>query len=278
MATNRSSTKKPPSEALTKKSSTQVANREPSHDSLPVALTGSGISSTMQILKENLGSAGQLAISDLTKFVMPSGGGTAFEYPNPVAGHPKNVDYLDLVIVAFKDQKAFWKESIDDSGGGTPPDCRSMDMIHGIGSPGGFCNGGTDQQPEPCPFNEFGSAKEGEAEGKACKDLRFLFVLEGKSRIPKMIIVPPTSLKGVRRYFLDLAGQDISFYRVITRFTLVSDKNKKGIKYSRLVPEAIADLSDEEAAIAEEFKKMLDPMIGNMAQSIVARDTAEASA
>jgi len=271
MATSRKSDNK--KDALEqRKAAPPPAKRAPSDPALPVALTGGGVQTTMMILKDNLGAAGQLAVSDLTKITIPSGGSTVWQMPNPVGGKPANVEEIQCVIVAFKDQKAFWKESIDDSGGGTPPDCRSLDMIHGIGDPGGFCNGGTDAQPEPCPFNEFHSAQEGEGEGKACKDLRFLFILEGKSRIPKLLIIPPTSLKGMRRYFLDLAGQEIPFYGVITSLALVQDKNKKGIKYSRVEASAIADLSEEELAISKQFKEMIDPMIGNMVSQLQGKD------
>lgn len=275
MATSRASTKKKDAVAI-REAAPPPAKREPSDASLPIALTGKGVETTMMILKDNLGAAGQLAVSDLTKIVIPGGGATVWQMPNPVGGKPANVEEIQCVIVAFKDQKAFWKESIDDSGGGTPPDCRSVDMVHGIGDPGGFCNGGTDAQPEPCPFNEFKSANEGEGEGKACKDLRFLFILEGKSRIPKLLIIPPTSLKGMRRYFLDLAGQEIPFYGVITSLTLVTDKNKKGIKYSRVEASAIADLSEDELKISKEFKTMIDPMIGNMVSQLQGKDVKQA--
>lgn len=270
MATSRSKEKK--GDAIAKAGDGSLA-RKPSNEALPVALCGGGVEKTMQILKANLGLAGKLTVSDLTKITIPSGGGTAWQMPNPIGGgKPKNVDAIECVIIAFKDQKAFWKESIDDSGGGTPPNCRSVDMVHGIGDPGGFCDGGTDLQPEPCPFNVFGSAKEGEAGGKACKDLRFLFILEGKSRIPKLIIVPPTSLKSMRRYFLDLAGQEIPHYAVITRLELEPDKNATGIKYSRISPSAVAELNEEEIKAAEEFCNMISPMIGNMVTQLQGKD------
>lgn len=248
------------------------ATRELSNEAVPVALATDSIDGMMQIMKENLGPAGTLNISDLTRITIPAGGGTAWQIPNPIAGSkPKNVDALDIVIVAFKDQKAFWKESVDDTGGGSSPDCRSLDMIHGVGDPGGFCNGGTDSQPEPCPFNVFGSANEGEGAGKACKDLRFLFFLEGKSRLPKLLVVPPTSLKAMKRFFISLAENEIPHYGVVTRLELEADKNNNNVKFSKIVPSAIAELSDEEKATALLFKQSLEPMIGNMAVQTAAQ-------
>lgn len=244
----------------------KAALRKLSHEAVPVALASDSIDGMMQIMKENLGPAGQLSVTDLTRITIPAGGGTAWQLPNPIAGSkPKNVDTLDVVIVAFKDQKAFWKESVDDTGGGTPPDCRSLDMIHGVGDPGGFCNGGVDSQPEPCAFNVFGSANEGEGAGKACKDLRFLFFLEGKSRLPKLLVVPPTSLKAMKKYFISLAENEIPHYGVVTRLELEADKNANNVKYSKIVPSAIAELSEEEKATAQLFKQHIEPMIGNMA-------------
>lgn len=265
MATSRKGAKEQKEALQTTGDKKGLALRDPSSEGVPVALLSDSINSTVMILKQNLGAASSLQITDLTRIVVPAGGGTAWQMPNPIAGSKaKNVDELDVVIIAFKDQKAFWKEGVDEKGGGTPPDCRSTDMIHGIGDPGGFCNGGVDQQPEPCPFNLFGTANEGEGAGKACKDLRFIFFLEGKSRLPKLLVVPPTSLKGLRKYFLGLAEQDIQFNHVVTRLELEQDKNKDNVKYSRIVPSAIAELSDEEIATANEFTKMLDPLIGNL--------------
>lgn len=263
MATSRKGAgAKEDSKALAK----QDGQRELSHESVPVALATDNIDGMTKILQENLGSAGRLSISDLTRITVPPGGGTAWQIPNPIAGSkPKNVDELDVVIVAFKDQKAFWKEGLDEKGGGSPPDCRSLDMIHGVGDPGGFCNGGVDQQPEPCPFNVFGSANEGEGAGKACKDLRFIFFLEAKSRLPKLLIVPPTSLQSMRRYFISLAEQEIPHYGVVTRLELKQDKSKTGVKYSRIEPSAIAELSDDETATALKYKATIEPMIGNLA-------------
>lgn len=261
--TNDKSAPPPKSDAIEKAG--KGALRELSHDAVPVALASDSIDGMMQIMKDNLGPSGQLNITDLSRITIPAGGGTAWEIPNPIAGNkPKSTQALDVVIVDFKDQKAFWKESLDDTGGGTPPDCRSMDMVHGIGEPGGFCNGGVDSQPEPCPFNIFGSANEGEGEGKACKDLRFLFILEGRSRLPKLLVVPPTSLKAMKKYFISLAEGELRFNQVVTRLELEVDKNAKNVKYSKIVPSAIAELSDEEKATADLFKGALAPMIGNL--------------
>jgi hypothetical protein len=237
--------------------------RELSHESVPIALAIDNIQNMVRIIQDNLGSAGQLSISDLTRLTVPPGGGTAWEIPNPIAGSkPRHESELDVVIVFSKDQKAFWKEALGkEGGGGTPPDCRSTDMIHGVGDPGGFCNGGVDAQPEPCPFNVFGSANEGEGEGKACKDLRFLFILEGKSRLPKLLVVPPTSLKAMRRYFISLAESEMQYTDVVTRLELATEKNANNVKYSRIVPSAVAELSKEEKDTALKYREAIEPMV-----------------
>jgi hypothetical protein len=261
MATSRKNDKK--GEGSKEQALDKPGQRALSHESVPVALATSNIDNMVRIIQDNLGSAGQLSIGDLTRLTVPPGGGTAWEIPNPIAGSkPRHESELDVVIVFSKDQKAFWKEPIGkDGGGGSPPDCRSTDMIHGVGDPGGYCNGGVDAQPEPCPFNVFGSANEGEGEGKACKDLRFLFILEGKSRLPKLLVVPPTSLKAVRRYYISLAESEMQYTDVVTRLELETDKNAGGVKYSRIVPKAVAELSDEEKATALMYRQALEPMV-----------------
>src|SRR5437870_2303657 len=130
MATSRkgSNAKDAKSDAIAKKD----GQRELSHESVPIALATSNIDNMVRIIQDNLGSAGQLSIGDLTRLTVPPGGGTAWEIPNPIAGSkPRHESELDVVIVFSKDQKAFWKEPLGkEGGGGSPPDCRSIDMIH----------------------------------------------------------------------------------------------------------------------------------------------------
>lgn len=227
---------------------------------LPRALTARGFDSVQAVLKTNLGASGGLTMSDLTKIPMPAGGGTAFAVPQS-DGEEKNYDEIEGVVVAFADGKAFWKVSLDESGGGTPPDCRSGDMVQGIGDPGILCS--------ECPNNEFGSAEKGE--GKACKDLRVLYILTENSLLPKVIVVPPTSLKSVRKTFIGLAtDHELPYYGTILKFSLAKEVSKGGIKYSKLVVKKGETLNDAAYSAAKAYNKMFEPMVNGLAVDVLA--------
>jgi hypothetical protein len=95
--------------------------------------------------------------------------------------------------------------------------------------------------------------------------------MHGPSKLPKLLIVPPTSLKALRRYFLDLAGNEMPYYGVVTRLTLRQEKNAGGIKYSKIEASMVSELNDEEYAMAEKFNEYVLPMIGALANQISAQ-------
>ena len=68
----------------------------------------------------------------------------------------------------------------------TTPLCSSADGKIGIGTPGGAC--------ATCAMNRFGSAPDG-SKGKACKNMRILYLLRSGEYMPLQINLPPTSIK-----------------------------------------------------------------------------------
>jgi len=226
---------------------------------MPRALSGRGFDTVKEVIQTNLGANSGLSFSDLTKISMPAGGGTVWEIPTSDGKH-QNAESIEGVVVAFQDGKAFWKDSLEDTGGGTPPDCRSTDMIKGEGTPGILCS--------ECPNNEFGSAMKGK--GKACKDLRVLYILSGDSLLPKVVVVPPTSLKGVRKAFLALAVEDETpYYGALLSFKLEKDKNDAGISYSKIVVSKESLLADDDYRKAQAYNEMLKPMLSGMTVNVI---------
>lgn len=169
-----------------------------------------------EVLQENLGGEA-ISAFELDRVKVPSGGGTTWEVPT-LEG-VEDAKAIEGVVIYFKNQNAYWKEKYD--GQNNPPDCVSNDGTVGIGTPGGNC--------AVCPLNAFGS----EGKGKACKNMRTLFVLREGDVLPLVLTLPPTSLKDARKYFLRLASKGIPYYGVITEITLEKDKNESGITYSK---------------------------------------------
>lgn len=160
---------------------------------------------------------------------------------------------------------AYWEESFDSSGGGTPPDCFSTDGIkpaHSESMQSDAC--------ATCPQNQFGSDEQ--KTGKACKNMKRVHVIlsDQDNLIPFRLTVPPSNLKEVDKYITNLSGMGIPYQLVETIFSLRETKSKGGIKYSLLVLEAGAQVQHRESALR--FKAQRDewlPIMRGQAVSAV---------
>lgn len=197
-------------------------------------------SALTETLKRNLGERG-VTQAELDRIKVPAGGATNWSIPT-IDGEISARE-LDAVIVAWKEPRAYWSESFDDTGGGTPPDCASSDGVEGVGDPGGLCS--------RCPFSKFGSARKGE--GQACRQVRMMAILRKESLIPMILTAPPTSLRNMTKYFLRLAGASTPYYAVLTRFTLSKAKSKTGIDYAQIEATSLGKLSEEELKRIESY-------------------------
>ena len=115
---------------------------------------------------------------------IPAGGTIQFELPTD---DPENPDYtkaLTGVILYHHPNNVYWAEGneYDDN---SVPLCSSVDGKVGIGEPGVSC--------ATCALNEYGTAAEGR--GKACKNMRMIYILRSGEYMPYQLALPPTSLK-----------------------------------------------------------------------------------
>ena len=188
------------------------------------------------IITSNLGGS-DLSPSDLDRIKVPAGGGTTWSIPT--LDGEQDTKNLDGVIVAWKNQRAYWKEKY--SGGSSPPDCASDDCMTGTGDPGGSC--------KECPWSQFESATDDKGEkaaGQACKQVRLMAIIQQDDLVPLLLVAPPTSLGALRKYFLRLSSRATPYYGVVTRLSLEKDKSAKGIEYSKISASAQGRLTDEE--------------------------------
>lgn len=173
---------------------------------------------------------------------VPSGGSTAFEIPGDDPNSPDMVKALVGVIVDHYAVNAYWQDKYN--GSKNPPDCSSMDGKTGT------TKDGKQRVCATCPLNQFGSDPDGR--GKACKNMRRVFLLPSSSILPLQLTVPPTSLRNFNDYIAKrIVAKGLRSLDVLTKVTLTKATNKGGIEYSQAVFTLAGRLS---AATAEAMR------------------------
>lgn len=202
-----------------------------------------------EIIRENLG-GDAIDMGQLPRVTVPAGGGVAWEVPTPDGWD--SIKALSGIVIHQQSMRAYWAQGLEESGGGSPPDCRSDDGITGEGTPGGDC--------ATCPLNQFGSDKD--ERGKACKEVKVLFLLREGELLPTMVRIPPSSLKAWKNYMLGLANQRQRYHTVETTLTLEKVQNQGNITYAQVAPKKGRDLTDEERAAVAAAREQFLPILG----------------
>lgn len=183
---------------------------------------------------------------------IPAGGGLAFEIPGDDPGNPDAEKEIVGVIVDHHPVNAYWSDKY--TGQNNPPDCSSLDGKAGTRQEGGAkipCNS--------CPFNAWGSDEQ--SGGKACKNMRRVYVLRSGETLPLLLTLPPTSLRNFGDYIAKrIIGKDRRSYDVLTRITLKKAANAGGIEYSQAQFAVAGVLPPEMAAQAEAIARRIRPM------------------
>ena len=202
---------------------------------------------------------------NLRRVKMPAGGALQYEIPT---GDPQNPDYarsLVGVILYNHASNAYWPEGkeYDDN---EPPLCQSVDGKQGHGDPGGAC--------ATCILNQFGSSATGR--GKACKNMRILYLLRSGEYMPLQLTLSPTSISPFREFM----SQAFVARRRVTYGSLVEIGLKRmnnGNDYSVAPFRRLADFSGEQlkqiTAYSLGFREQLRAM--NAQRAIVQQELLE---
>ena len=126
---------------------------------------------------------------------IPGGGVLQFEMPGDNPEEPDYVKTIEGVILYSHPNFAYWPDGMeyDDN---VSPLCTSIDGKTGCGSPGGAC--------AACPLNQYGTATDSKGnptKGKACKNMRNLYILRNGESMPIVLSLPPTSLRPYEEFF-----------------------------------------------------------------------------
>ncbi len=199
---------------------------------------------------------------DMDKIKLPSSGAEFFEVEGPSGTEAKKE--LDVVIAAVRgSQKAWYRTTMDEGGGGAAPSCSSTDGVTGFGTRD--LSAPEDAEPQQhscgdCPWNQFGSSR-GAGAGKDCSDSYHLIFYRLDAGLPDFMVVPAGSLKAVRSYLMRLLKYKSKPQSVVTRISLESTKNASGTKFSRLVLNKLRDLDDAERAVFATLKEPCEQML-----------------
>ena len=173
---------------------------------------------------------------------IPGGGNLQFEIRGD---DPDNPDYerkLVGVILHHHFANAYWPDGseYDDS---VPPLCQSFDGKQGYGEPGGVC--------AACAFNQFGSTANGS--GKACKNMRQIYLLRSGEYLPLQLSLPPTSLRPFNDFMnLAFVARRRPSYSAIVEIGLKRAESG-GYTYSVATFRKVRDLEGEGLAAVKSY-------------------------
>ena len=173
---------------------------------------------------------------------IPGGGNLQFEIRGD---DPDNPDYerkLVGVILHHHFANAYWPDGseYDDS---VPPLCQSFDGKQGYGEPGGVC--------AACAFNQFGSTANGS--GKACKNMRQIYLLRSGEYLPLQLSLPPTSLRPFNDFMnLAFVARRRPSYSAIVEIGLKRAESG-GYTYSVATVRKVRDLEGEGLAAVKSY-------------------------
>lgn len=196
---------------------------------------------------------------------IPAGGGLAYEVQGEDDDDVEYMKEISGVIVFTHRMNGYWPNSYGTGEGEDKiPLCSSMDGKTGL------CRDiGEVRSCESCPMNQFGSGTDAKGEasrGKACKNMRRLYMMLDGDPNFYLLTVPPTSIKEVNRQLAKIMGsKGIPYTGLIVSLKLEKAVNAGGIAYSKVVIEKKGLLPAAVANTAREMRREIKAQYQNMA-------------
>jgi len=225
-----------------------------------------------ELFKANVGAQG-LSPFLLERIKIPASGSTTWLVPSLDGDVPAKD--IEGVVIHKKDPRVFWIKSIKEgSAGGTPPECYSDEGIVGYGI--------RDLSEAPgrhdcltCPMGQFRRNPDGTTVPPRCSQRMALFILRKEGVLPMMLILPPTSVQPMLRYFTSkLMQYKKRFFAVVTSLSLEKARNPAGQEYAKVVPSYKRDLTNEEVSQIQTYISQIKPAL-DRARIIVDEDEGE---
>ena len=198
---------------------------------------------------------------DLPEVKVPAGGGTSWDVPTLEGDQA--VKSLRCVILCAQRVRQYYADEF--SGENNPPDCASADGCTGQGCPGGDC--------ASCPLAQWGSGTNG---GQACSERRHMMLLKEDAALPMFLNLPPSSLKGFKKFRALLLGAMTPLHGVVVELGLTKAKSSTGIEDSQVTFTAAGKLDPEATAHAAELRDVFAAMLTARMDAPAAPDPAAA--
>ena len=184
-----------------------------------------------------------------------AGGVNIFQVFEPGEEEAVPAQTIEGVIMLSHKSNGLWSKPFG-SGDSKVPDCSSIDGVYGTVTETGET--GEIVECASCPCNAFGSAKGGEGRGKACKNMRRLYIMRRGDIFPMVLTLPPTALSAYDSYRTKVMLGRKKMANVMTRISLKSAQNKDGVAYSTPIFEAVGVLGGVEAAAMRAYSEALN--------------------
>lgn len=215
-----------------------------------------------EVVEANMGVGASVDIFGLERIRLAAGGARGFVIESDIGEEPETIGEFDAVITDIAPERLYWEEAFSSGGGGAPPSCISKDLIYGFGRNRPGMEAPKQNECVHCPQNQWGSDPRPDSEGKACREVRKLFLLRrADSLFPSLMIVPPGSLKPMLKHLQGLTSRGLPYYALINTFSTEIAKSESGVKFAQLNLRASRVLRDDEIDRIKQYKTALSSVL-----------------
>lgn len=198
------------------------------------------------------------------KIKIPSGGGTAYEVQGEDDDDTDPMKTITCVVVFTHRLSGYWPSAYGSSNNPEDklPACASMDGKTGIVQTGQ--NAGEVITCETCPWNQYGTARDqagNPARGKACKNMRRLYIMMDGDPNLYLLTVPPTSIKDVNGQLAKITP----YTEKVVTLSLEKATNAGGTPYSKVVLKKTGLLPPDAAATVGGLRRQIKKQYQSMA-------------
>lgn len=150
---------------------------------------------------------------------------------------------IEGVIIFTHRLNGYWPNAMGSTpDGDKAPLCSSMDGITGMNRETGEI-----RDCATCPFNQFGSSRDG-GKGKACKNMRRMYLIQNSDPDLYMLSVPPTSIRDINKQLTKILGKGIPYTGILIGLKLQKAINANRIAYNKVILENRGELPPAVAA------------------------------